>query len=53
MRPIHVHVKLQSGRFEWRIVQAEGLSEAIKVAAAMPDVAWCYEASFIAGGEVT
>ena len=53
MMQIHVHVKLRSNQFEWRIVQAESLSAAIKLAAAMPDVAWCYEASFIPGGVVT
>ena len=38
---------------EWRTVEAESLSEAVKIAEAMPDVEVCLEASFIPGGAVT
>ena len=38
---------------EWREVEAETLSDAIKVAEAMPDVEVCVEASITHGGVVT
>lgn len=38
---------------EWRTVEAETLSDAIKVAEQMPDVEVCLEASFVPGGVVT
>jgi len=52
---IHVHVRLaDTGRsLEWREVEALTLSEAIKVAEAMPDMEVCLEASVIPGGVVT
>lgn len=38
---------------EWREVEAETLSDAIKVAEQMPDVEVCIEASVIPGGVAT
>jgi hypothetical protein len=52
---IHVHVRLADTErtLEWRQVEAETLSDAIKVAEKMPDVEVCLEASVIPGGVVT
>ncbi len=51
---IYVHVRLADieRTLEWRQVEAETLSEAIKVAEKMPDVEVCFEASLVPGGVV-
>lgn len=38
---------------EWREVEAESLSESIKIAEQMSDVEVCLEASLVPGGVVT
>jgi hypothetical protein len=55
MMKIHVNVRLADvdRTVEWRVVEADTLDEAIKVAEKMPDVEICLEASFVAGGVVT
>jgi hypothetical protein len=58
-RLAHVNVRLKEDRpdgdwaIEWRQVRACSLSHAIELAQAMPDVGWCYEASWIPGGVET
>ena len=51
----YVHVRLADvdRTLEWREVEAESLSEAIKVAEQMEDVEVCLEASVVPGGVVT
>lgn len=52
---IYVHVRLADvdRTVEWREVEAETLSAAIKVAEQMEDVEVCFEASIIPGGVAT
>lgn len=52
---IYVSVRLSdvNRTREWRTVEAETLSDAIKVAEQMPDVEVCLDASFVPGGVVT
>ena len=52
---IYVNVRLadEDRNREWRTVEAESLSDAIKVAEQMSDVEVCFEASFVPGGVVT
>jgi len=54
LRAIHVNVRLKGPwRSEWRQVLARDLSEATKLAEAMPDVHQVYEVSFMPGGVET
>lgn len=50
---VHVFVRLKDGRTEWRQVEARDLSDACRLAEAIPDVERCLEASMIPGGVVT
>lgn len=52
---IHVRVRLNDTErtLQWRQVEAETLSDAVKIAEQMPDVDVCLEASEIPGGAVT
>lgn len=54
LRAIHVNVRLKGiWATEWRQMLARDLSEATKLAEAMPDVQQVYEVSFLPGGVVT
>lgn len=53
MKKAYVYVRLDGWKHEWRLVQANSLSQAIEIANAMPDVVECLEASWIPGGVVT
>ncbi len=54
LRTIHVNVRLKGvWCTEWRQVKARDLSEATKLAEAMPDVQQVYEVSFMPGGVET
>jgi len=52
---VYVRVRLADTdrTLEWREVEAETLSEGIKLVEQMPDVEVCLEASFIPEGVVT
>lgn len=52
---IYVNVRLndENRTRDWRTVEAESLSDAIKVVEQMPDVEVCLEASFVPGGVPT
>lgn len=54
-KTIHVRVRLSDvdRTLEWREVEAETLSDAIKAAERMDDVEVCIEASITPGGVVT
>lgn len=53
MRNVYVYVRTNGARHEWRIVKADSLEHAFRIADAMPDVNAVLEASWVPGGVVT
>ena len=51
-RPIYVRVKLPGGTQEWRVIYAENMQEALKLAESTGDCT-PLEASIVPGGVVT